>query len=155
MALILTPTPVADHGVPVNHITDIVTFVNAIDARAWQSYTPTWTNGTLGNGVLEGRFWQLGKDVQFRITLIWGSSTTASTNWTFTFPVTAFSSRSFSVCFGEYVDVSASSSGPVRGRLTSGSTFAVLSGASQLGSTSPITWATGDELHLTGVYEAA
>ena len=63
---------------------------------AWVAYTPTWTSaGTppaIGNGTLVGKYWQLGKTIGVRISLIAGSTTTfgnSSNAWTFALPNTA------------------------------------------------------------------
>lgn len=151
----LTPTPAADKGIPYTWFTTLLANTNDINDRAWTAYTPTWTNGTLGNGVLEGKYWRLGKLVVVRIDLIWGSTTSSSGAWSFSLPVSAVATRSYSVSMGEYVDASPSSSGDIRARLTAATTITVLSGATQLNTTSPITWTTSDEMHLIGIYEAA
>lgn len=42
----------------------------------WQSYTPTLTNITIGNGTIEGRWRRVGDSAQYQIGMISGSTTT-------------------------------------------------------------------------------
>jgi hypothetical protein len=61
---------------------------------AWQAYTPVWTATTtapvLGNGVLAGRYCQIGKQVTGRIRLELGSTSTMGSGfWRFSLPVAA------------------------------------------------------------------
>jgi len=55
----------------------------------WQTYTPTFTNFTLGNGTTNAKYIQIGKfvAVEFEITL--GSTSSMSTAPTISLPVTA------------------------------------------------------------------
>lgn len=55
----------------------------------WQSYTPTWTNGSIGNGTLAGRYLDMGDIEYLAISVTAGSTTTfgAGGNWTFSLPV--------------------------------------------------------------------
>ncbi len=58
------------------------------------SYTPTWTSSgtapSLGNGTLTGAYTQIGKLVEARIAITFGSTTTYGTgNFYFSLPVTA------------------------------------------------------------------
>lgn len=122
---------------------------------AWTSYTPTQGNMTLGNGALSCAYTQAGKLVSFRIKFTLGSTSTVGTGPTFTLPVTSIASRSFGGVV-QFWDSSASA-------ITLGFYFA--SGAGTLGlrtdasgtinSTTPFTWANGDEISMVGTYEAA
>lgn len=56
---------------------------------ALQSWTPTWTNVTVGNGTVVARYVQTGKWVQCRLSLAFGSSTSVTGTVSFTLPVTA------------------------------------------------------------------
>lgn len=60
---------------------------------AWTAYTPTWTgttsNPAVGNGSITGAYLQIGKWVQFRIQVTFGSTTTFGTGGLqFSLPVT-------------------------------------------------------------------
>ena len=42
---------------------------------AWITYTPTWS-GTIGNGTLNGAWQRIGRTVNVRINITWGTTTT-------------------------------------------------------------------------------
>lgn len=58
---------------------------------AWTSWTPTWTNLTVGNGVNASRYIQIGKTVFFDIAFTFGSTSSMSSAPSFTLPVTTIS----------------------------------------------------------------
>lgn len=74
------PTFSAGSELIAAQMAEISNFMTAATG-AWTSYTPTWTstvtNPTIGNGTLTGAYRQLGKTVDVRIRLVWGSTTTA------------------------------------------------------------------------------
>ena len=41
---------------------------------AWQDWTPTYTNFSLGNGTVDARYTQIGKTVHFTISIVLGST---------------------------------------------------------------------------------
>jgi hypothetical protein len=57
--------------------------------KAWTAYTPTLTNITLGNGGLNFVYAQLGKTVQVRGSLTFGSTTSITGTMLIGLPVTA------------------------------------------------------------------
>lgn len=60
---------------------------------AWQSWTPTWVNLTVGNGVVEGKYIQIGKTVIFSLELTAGTTTSLSGGVAATLPVTAVTQK--------------------------------------------------------------
>lgn len=58
----------------------------------WQSWTPTWTNLTVGNGTVLARFSQVGKTVSGTIGFKMGNTSSISGAIQFSLPVTASSS---------------------------------------------------------------
>lgn len=58
-------------------------------SAAWTSYTPTWTNLTVGNGTNVGAFVRVGKLVAFRAQITFGSTTSVTGGLSVSFPVTA------------------------------------------------------------------
>lgn len=58
---------------------------------ALQTWTPSWTNLTVGNGTVTAKYVQTGKWVQCKLTLAFGSSTSVTGSVTFTIPITAVS----------------------------------------------------------------
>lgn len=134
---------------------------------AWQSWTPTWTNLTIGNATQTAKYKQIGKTVHFYIDIVLGSTSSVSTTADFTVPVTAVSRDGLATTqpygIARYFDTSASATAlgfcfykstttavphyfAVSGSLVSSGGFT---------STAPFTWATGDNIHIQGTYEAA
>lgn len=55
---------------------------------AWTSFTPSWTNLTVGNATNSGAYTQIGKTVVARIKLVLGSTSSVGTAPQFDLPVT-------------------------------------------------------------------
>lgn len=133
----------------------------------WKSWTPTLANITLGNGSVTAIYTQIGKTVFFRILFVMGSTSAMGTAPTFSLPVA-----------GAPQVTSGSSSEPIgqawiedtgvrnfQGICTLGSTaltagflFLAVSTsviASQVTSTAPMTWGTGDSFQCVGSYQVA
>jgi hypothetical protein len=55
----------------------------------WTTYTPTWNNLTVGNGVQVARYRYVNGSLSFRGSLTWGTTTSASGNFTGVLPVSA------------------------------------------------------------------
>lgn len=124
----------------------------------WIAYTPTWTNLTVGNGTLTGKYCLVGRLAFFKIELIWGTTTSiAAANVQPTFPVTAIATSSFAVGRGEAIDVSTGLSYQLHARLVSGTNMVLFvdNGTTQvaLAAAVPVAWTTSDEFHLTGYFE--
>lgn len=133
---------------------------------AWQSWTPTWTNLTVGNGTVTARYTQVGKTVKFRIGLVFGSTTSVSGSVSFSLPVTAvtYSGTVGLQPFGtgRILDAgTASYDGAVLYNSTTTANLRVYNaagtylGSTVFSSTVPFTWTTNDEFYYTGQYEAA
>jgi hypothetical protein len=56
---------------------------------AWQSWTPTWTNLTVGNGTNASTYTQIGKTVHFRLKFVLGTTSAVGSAPVFTLPVTS------------------------------------------------------------------
>ena len=56
-------------------------------SAAWTSWTPTWSNLTVGNGVLVSKYIKVGKYVSFYIDLNFGTTTSVSGDINFSLPV--------------------------------------------------------------------
>ena len=133
---------------------------------AWQSWTPTWTNLTVGSGTLSAKYVQIGKTVHFRIIFVYGSGSSVGSNPTFTLPVTHVSYTTpgsyLQIGYGECYDVGvASYNTAIRLNSTTVCQLYVLNGSTTvvqptaITSTSPFTWASGDGFAIQGTYEAA
>ncbi len=122
---------------------------------AWTSYTPTTTNVTLGNGTLASAYMQAGKLTSFRIKLTFGSTSAITGAPTFTLPSSATAARTVT-CAALFFDSSATAT--VGGWAFNSTINQLLlrnDASAALSSTVPFTWATSDELVITGTYEAA
>ena len=120
---------------------------------AWTAYTPTLGNWTLGNGTWSAAYIQAGKLIHFRANLTVGSTTSISGSPTITLPVTAIAARAASFPGGAY-DLSATTNYEL-GAFHTTTTVSFRSAGAALSSTVPFTWATGDEVYVSGTYEAA
>ena len=129
---------------------------------AWTTYTPTWTasttNPTLGNGTLTGRFCKIGKMCIVNIVLNFGSTTnTGSGAYRWTLPALA----QVAGPVGPYT-------GAVKGVRSGVNSFAgvaetelgtqtiLINGpttAVAWGNTTPATWANGDTIAITIMYQ--
>ena len=138
--------------------------LNTIGA-VWETYTPSLSAWTLGNGTLTGRYTRINKFVNVEITFTRGStSTTTALGPVFGLPIATRTGNigAFS-WFGTAQDVSAGSQFPMSAwpidptqiyPVTLGSAGAYVN-SFYTSSTTPFTWATNDVLYLQGVYEAA
>lgn len=136
---------------------------------AWQSWTPTLTNITLGNGTITyAKYTQIGKLVHYRIRIVVGSTTTATDPPTISVPVTVNGDYSDLVAgfgTGAFYDASSgavyqltvlyrtSGTGLSFGVLAAGGTYGTFSGATS--AAIPVAWASGDNIFLAGTFEAA
>jgi hypothetical protein len=120
------------------------------------SWTGSVSNPSLGNGTWDGTYRQTQKTVDFNIVLTMGSLTTFGSGlYSIALPVTP--ARDF-CCSVVLIDISSGQRydgtawcTPVQG------VYRIIfsDGGSGMGPASPITLATGDELIISGTYEAA
>lgn len=119
---------------------------------AWTAYTPTWS-GTISNGTLTGAYQRIGRTVTWRISILWGSTTThpASTQ-TLTLPFLGNNVVGYgyanpaSTPVGVVVSVATGTlTITMRSSNTPGTLFSNLA---------PATWNVGSTLDVTGTYEA-
>jgi hypothetical protein len=141
---------------------------SASDLTEWAAYTPTITADgggfTLGNGVITGRYKQIGKTVFFLVKFVYGSTTNPGTgHWNFSLPVTAKDSN-FTFTASILDDGASWYGGVGNGNYTGSTTnFAVittnpneaLTGWVPVGNGGPFTWGTADNITISGSYEAA
>lgn len=135
-------------------------------AWAWTSWTPTFTNLTVGNGTHASKYSQIGKTVFFRMQFTLGTTSVVGTSPNFTLPVTSVSligGSQIALGRGVLFDTSAASyfgaSALYNSTTTSvmaaeGSAGAIINYTS-ITSLVPFTWATGDTLASFGMYEGA
>lgn len=134
---------------------------------AFQSWSPTWTNLTVGNGTVTAKYVQIGKTVVARIGIVFGSTSSISGSVTFTLPVTSVTYPLTSSAIDYFGGLEILDSGTTRfsGDFTINDTthalVTVYNSASTyvtgtpLSSTIPMTWTTNDGFSGTLIYEAA
>lgn len=133
-----------------------------IASEAWTAYTPTLTNVTQGNGLISGLYYKVGRQVAFRATLTLGGSTSVSGAIGIGLPFTAASGGAGSY-YGYIADASPVATYPAFVNATSttvATVYAVNASATYAtatatSSTIPITFASGDIVFISGVFEAA
>lgn len=126
---------------------------------SWSSYAVSWTavttNPSIGNGTLSGKYLQIGKLVIGSIDLAPGSTTTYGTGqWRFSIPITA-ADASMAVGSIRLFDTSGSSNQSGVFWQVSTTTVGPLTPSGQVSATFPFTWADGDRLAGTFIYQAA
>lgn len=131
---------------------------------SWASFSPTWTNLTVGNGTVSANYTQIGKGVYFVIDITWGTTTSVSGSVSVTLPVTSVAvagsngsdlgivklNRATTGYTGVFVHAS-TTTGVIRWNKVTGTALV----ETNISSTSPDTWITGDEFHIRAFYQAA
>jgi hypothetical protein len=124
----------------------------------WISFSTTWSGSlgapAIGNGSIQSTYMRAGKWVSFRINLTWGSTTTAGSGaYGFTLPVAPIADQA---CAAVVVDSNVSTRYACTGWLTNGAgVFRILTGggAAGISGTVPMTFATSDQIIVSGTYE--
>jgi len=133
---------------------------------ALQSWTPSWTNLTAGNGTTVAKYIQVGKIVFFRLSFTLGSTSSITALVKASAPITASSSMLDLECgtgtandtgVGAYSIAPRFSSGAGASTIEIVSMNASASRTTHAGftNTDPFTWGTGDSFQVQGWYEAA
>jgi hypothetical protein len=131
-------------------------------AGAWTSYTPTWTNLTVGNGTLVARYCQVGKVVTVMIRLTFGSTTAVTGGYVQVgAPVT--SAVSAGALGNAYMLDNGVADYPGLVKQDGTTAFAIqpinaagtYAALGNLTATTPFTWGSGDILNVYFNYEAA
>jgi hypothetical protein len=128
----------------------------ALESVAWEAFTPTWTNITVGDGVGTYSYYQVGRLVVASYELILGSSSTVGSGPYTTFPVPPGPNQLIAG-ISEYRDTSAS--GVYWGAaLLSGSVLLMCrlnESRVAITAATPFTWAAGDIIRATVMYQSA
>jgi hypothetical protein len=158
-----SPSHSAQHTNANDAIEAIESFVLGITGNAWTSYTPTFTNLTVGNGTINAAYNQIGKSVTVRISFTWGSTTSATSSpTTVSLPVTSKSvgtSYGVGTAYMENSGIAGYVTSITINTATSNFAFPVI-GTNGLISTNvtglqPFTWGTADFFQTIFTYEAA
>lgn len=129
---------------------------------AWSSWTPTWTNLTVGNSTVVAKYTQIGKTVHCRVSVEFGSTGSATSSVVVgTLPVTANSeytgTRVFPSGYARFSDNGTNYVGYVR--LSSSTEFQLLafttSSSNATEAVIPFAAGSSDVFSMTFRYEAA
>ena len=145
-------------GITAKTITDIEA---AAPNGAWSTWTPTWTNLTIGNGTNSFSYLQMGKSVWFKGTTTLGSTSSIGTGPTFTLPVTSVTILNAVFPIGNFIYDNNSGSG-FNGYVAWASTttgkleiWDTNNNFGQVTATNPLAFGTNYKIHVQGFYEAA
>jgi hypothetical protein len=126
---------------------------------AWTSYTPTYTNFSLGNGTVSSNYCQIGKVMFYAGKVILGSTSTVTGNIVVSLPKNSVRADTFNVCY--YLEAGVAY---IQGNIfqaTGSLQFGVMNVAvaypslTNTSPTVPFTWGTGDEFSWLVSYEVA
>jgi hypothetical protein len=127
----------------------------------WQTWTPTYTRLTIGNGTVVARYQQIGKTINFFWKLTWGSTTSVVNYPVISPPVNGnITANQYPIGLASLNDVSVveyagsvnmtGGNGLLISSINSGGTSAYYT---VLDSGTPATWTTNDIWTITGTYE--
>ena len=145
-------TPIANH--------ELVTKAYVDRVGEWQDYTPTYSNITIGNGTVDARYTKIGKTVVVYVQITFGSTTTVDGSVVLvSFPKAIYDASGVRIVGVGSLHDSGSTvylarwmgDGMVVYENTNTSNNSVQWGL--IDATTPMTWATGDEIYLTATYE--
>jgi hypothetical protein len=139
-------------------------WATASSGGTWTSFTPTWTNLTVGNGALTARYIKNGGLVNFSLVLVFGSTTSISGRVRVSWPVAPINTAAAQTAqvnvqyeeagnapwFGQFFSQGAGTSDY---EILAMNTSGTYSYATVLSSTVPFTWGTGDYIFISGSYE--
>jgi hypothetical protein len=139
------------------------TWATGLPISSWSAYTPTFTGFTIGNGVLDFAFTQIGKTVHVRGRVTLGSTSSVAGPFDFTVPVTSASyNLAHVLSYASFYNGSAFNQGFVLSigstssfRISCMNTGTAFASASDLSSTVPFTWGNGHSIFMTMTYQAA
>lgn len=133
-------------------------------SNAYLSWTPSWTNLTIGNATTVAKYLQVGKTVDFYLIVTFGSTTSISGTVSVSYPVTPTSSYSSGTPLARLACLDDNTGQRYPGmadyqtssllRLNVDSVSGTLIVATTINATTPFTWTTSDKLFIHGHYEA-
>ena len=125
----------------------------------WETFTPTWTNLSVGNGTSTGRMWRNNGTLFLDVNILFGSTTSVSGNIGFTLPNSLNSvlpsTNFFKAGVVDAYDADNSANRKQGSAIMSGSTTSVIfsyagSGGTTWNASTPFTWANGDAISFRG-----
>jgi hypothetical protein len=138
-------------------------WVPALPVGAWEAYTPTFTNLTVGNATVNFTYAQIGKTVHVRGSLTFGASTAITGAVSFSAPVNLATSAGGPVIglaryndsgTASYVGIVSGATGSTLGLVIENvaGTYPTIA---NLSSSVPFLWTTSDALLVSATYQAA
>lgn len=132
-------------------------------STAWGPWTPSLTNLTLGSGTVTAEYVEDGDTLHFYFKFVLGAGSAVGTTPGFSLPVAAHADyvAQFPVGIVRYYDTSAGLgfSGYMRFESATEARCLRHGGASSqdigVSSTTPMTWASGDSMFVSGTYRTA
>jgi hypothetical protein len=131
----------------------------ATEQYPWQTWTPTYTNLTIGNGTVTARYQQIGKLINFRFIFTLGSTSAVGTTPTISMPATP---NNYYALYTTYIADNGVASYTGMSDSFAGVFYplAQLTNATYLSwnyfsASVPFTWGNGDSFGISGSYEAA
>jgi len=140
-----------------------LSYKSATTLYPWQTWSPTYSNLTIGNGTVTARYQQIGKTVNVFWRLVFGSTTTFTSYPQIGLPVVNSSQTKFFTGAGYFEDAGITAytgvcyvEGSNRFQVLLSKTNGTYSESQFLTSTSvPFTWGTSDEMAAFFSYEVA
>jgi hypothetical protein len=137
-------------------------WTTATDQFPWQSYTPTFSNFTVGNATVVGRYQQIGKLVNVYVKITWGSTTSSGNYPLASYPASLTPANTYyysgdcimrDIGVNDYVgQVLIDNTGLLFCSVYTAGTWGALG---VINGSTPATWTTNDIWVLTASYEAA
>ncbi len=123
----------------------------------WTTWTPTWTNLTVGDGTVSARYTDVGDTTFFELTLVFGTTTSVSGIITFSLPHDAETNigEVLIVGHGTAFDTNVAQVSNLAAQLVTATTARVFYASFPWQNTSatvPFTWVTTDQLYLKGFF---
>lgn len=143
------------------------TLENRIGANGSTTWTPSWTNLTVGNGTVTAKYTKIGKTVVARLNMVFGNTTSVGGAVSISLPVTSvtYAGQAGTIpisaqavmwdASGTAYDGIVTWSNTTTAGIKIFNTAGTYSSITTLSSTVPFTWTTSDEISLTIIYEAA
>lgn len=164
----LDSSNLSDGGIATADLADSAVTPNKVLAGsggswAWQSWSPTYTNITVGNGTVDAKSTQIGKTIFWRYKLTFGTTTSISTSPTISLPAASAEGVLNRAMEGtiEIHNPADAARTSLAGIIFYASSTAVIptwfnvnAAAQEITATLPGTWATNWTLAMGGKYEA-
>jgi len=142
----------------------VVQAVPSLSATEWATFTPTWTNLTVGNAVQDFRYMTINKFICVVGVITLGSTSSVASAPVFTLPQTSvtYASQNERLGMGILEDTGTdgydcwvlygtTTTARLRVPLASGTYI----NSTAINSTTPFTWVSGDRISVNFIYQAA